>query len=143
MFLFLILKYLTILILNSKQMNASDNECKLVNVRIWESTSLSHPLPPHRIKSTGVVNLAMIFVDYWDAQVLSLTDGSTYLFQLYASLNEDWFSRVSYGRLKLRITPHLHWFRLSKLSSEYGDVSVSYEAQRKFIRYFKNRRQDQ
>ena len=114
---------------------SSVNECKLINNRFWESTSLGHPLPSNRIKSTGVLNVAMLFVDYMDVPALGLTDSALDLYHFYANVNENLFQSISYGRLKLQITPHLHWLRLSKLSIEYGDVSSSFEEHRNFIRY--------
>jgi hypothetical protein len=114
------------------------NECKLANALYWENTGLAYPPSIYRVKSTGTLRLGMIFVDYNDAQVIpSNTNVAMDLYRLFSPLNENWFSAMSYNRLQVQITPHLHWLRSSKLAIEYGDVTVSYEAHKTFIRFEK------
>ena len=135
----LILNSLLLAVLISTCERSKANECKLTNRLYWENTGLAYPPSIYRVKSTGTLRLGMIFVDYNDAQVIqsSNTNVALDLYRLFSPLNENWFSTMSYNRLQVQITPHLHWLRSSKLSIEYGDVTVSYEAHKTFIRFDK------
>jgi hypothetical protein len=134
--MFYLKKILLLIVFISFYKRSKANECKLANRLYWENTGLAFPPSIYRVKSTGTLRLGMIFVDYNDAQVISNTNNVAMdLYRLFSPLNENWFSTMSYNRLQVQITPHLHWLRSSKLSIEYGDVTVSYEAHKTFIRY--------
>jgi M6 family metalloprotease-like protein len=73
-------------------------------------------LPP----TTGELRIAMLFVDFSDSPG-SVTPRA--LFDSYVPRVVDWYRRVSYGRLQIRVEPLLRWLRLPRTLDEYDRLN--------------------
>jgi hypothetical protein len=70
-------------------------------------------LPP----TTGELRIAMLFVDFSDSPASASPRG---LFDAYVPRVLDWYRRVSYGRLEIRVEPLLRWLRLPNSLADYA-----------------------
>ena len=76
------------------------------------------PLPEWRVRSTGTVRVAVLFVDFPDAVATHTTHQEADRGLLEA---EKYLERVSYGRLDLQIAAHHRWLRTEYNFSHYLD----------------------
>jgi len=75
-----------------------------------------------RATSVGTLNIAVIFTDFSDAPAKDLTPQQ--MISKLSPITEDFFSRNSYGKLKLNLVPFYKWLRMSKPSADYTDSGV-------------------
>ncbi len=90
--------------------------CRLPEKGLRGDVGLGFPRNANRLPTTGELHLAVLFVDFPDAPAPRAPEIA---FSLISPLSEAFFSRVSYGKLKLVLEPHLHWTRMSKPVADY------------------------
>ena len=90
------------------------------------------PVHPDRLSTLGKVNVAVLFVDFPDAQTPQSGASTTKEYTLTEKLFNDvlpsaekYFEAMSYGALDLTFQPHHKWLRVSGNNSSYGDFSTS------------------
>jgi len=70
-----------------------------------------------RAPSTGTLNIAVLFTDFSDAPGASGVIQQ--MFNNISPTTENFYSRQSYGKLKINLIPNLKWLRMSKTTSQY------------------------
>ena len=90
--------------------------CRLPEKGLRSDVGLGFPRNANRLPTTGELHLAVLFVDFPDAPASREPDIA---FSLISPLSEAFFDRISYGKLKLVLEPHLHWTRMSKPVAEF------------------------
>ena len=70
-----------------------------------------------RLKSTGEIKMLFLFVDFPDAPA---NEDAQQLYQSLVPFSQGWFDEVSYGKLRLTVTPVFRWFRMPKVSTTYS-----------------------
>lgn len=90
--------------------------CRLAAQAPRRSVSLGIPRAPFRLKATGDVRFAVLFVDFADAPA-TMTPQKALAVIAPAT---DFIRTVSYGNMRLAFTPHYRWLRMSKPSTDYG-----------------------
>ena len=71
---------------------------------------------PELPETTGELRIAMLFVDFSDSPG---SESPRALFDAYVPRVVDWYRRVSYGRLQIRVEPLLRWLRLPNSLADY------------------------
>jgi hypothetical protein len=90
--------------------------CRLAAQAPRRSVSLGMPRAPFRLKATGDVRFAVLFVDFDDAPA-TMTPQKALAVVAPAA---DFIRTVSYGNMRLAFAPHYRWLRMSKPSTDYG-----------------------
>ena len=108
---------------------ASPDACKL-SFTPNDAVGVGFPRPEIRLPSTGVVRVAMVFVDFDDVAAERTPEE---VFAMVSPGAEDYFAVNSYGRMDLMLEPHLVWLRLSENAAHYGEGLSSFEGHRAFI----------
>ena len=75
------------------------------------------PTDPSRLKSTGEVKMAFLFVDFPDAPA---NEDPEALYDALVPFAQEWVKEVSSGRAMLAVTPFFRWFRMPNASGEYN-----------------------
>jgi len=76
------------------------------------------PRPSNLLPSTvGELHALMLFVDFSDAPGRNPPDA---IYHAFADPTQAWYAAVSYGRLRLTVTPFLQWLRMPQPSGSYG-----------------------
>jgi uncharacterized protein (TIGR03437 family) len=70
-----------------------------------------------RLKSTGENKMVFLFVDFPDAPA---NEDAQQLYQALVPFSQSWYDEVSYGRMKLTVTPVYRWFRMPRASTVYN-----------------------
>ena len=91
-----------------------DARCK-PRGQVWEHT-VGSPLPPWSASSTGVLQVAMLFMDFPDAPAHQTTHDE---YSRGAPFMERYLESASYGKLDVEITAHHEWLRADRDHSEY------------------------
>jgi len=91
-------------------------QCRLPDKRLRGDVGLGFPRNANRLPTTGELHLAVLFVDFPDAPAPRSPEMA---FSLISPLSEAFFTRISYGKLKLVLEPHLKWTRMNKPVAEY------------------------
>jgi len=91
-------------------------QCRLPEKRLRSDVGLGFPRNVNRLPTTGELHLAVLFADFPDAPAPRSPEIA---FSLISPLSEAFFTRISYGKLRLVLEPHLHWTRMSKPVAEY------------------------
>ncbi|NET35256.1 MAG: hypothetical protein F6K19_25050 [Cyanothece sp. SIO1E1] len=81
------------------------------------SVALGIPKVEGLAPSVGVVNMAVLFVDFDDVPATQTVDS---VFSIINPIAPDFFKETSYGRMELNLQPHYKWLRLSKMSDYYA-----------------------
>lgn len=91
--------------------------------------SIGFPRINDRLKSTGTVNVQVIFVDFPDAPASMTTRDA------FAKVSESskLFEELSYGRLQFVMQPNHKWYRMSKNAKEYAPLNQSFVHHRAYI----------
>jgi len=108
--------------------------CRLSNQVGGDQTNSGFPISPERIPASGNVNVAVLFVDFPDAQALqgetATADekGSTHdLFLKIVSDADRYLKVMSYGTLDVTFRPLHRWLRMPhNLSIDYSDFESGY-----------------
>jgi M6 family metalloprotease-like protein len=77
------------------------------------TTNAALPLRP----TDGIVHAVMLFVDFPD---LRTSESTSIQYDRLVPHSQRWFDEVSYGRLKLDVTPLSHWVRMPHSLGSYG-----------------------
>jgi M6 family metalloprotease-like protein len=77
------------------------------------TTNIALPLRP----TDGRVRALMLFVDFPNLQT---TESTSIQYDRLVPRAQRWFNEVSYGRLKLEVTPLSHWVRMPGTFASYG-----------------------
>jgi M6 family metalloprotease-like protein len=113
---------------NEQKQDAKTN-CKLP--RVVESTiALGFPKIEGLAPSVGELNMTVLFVDFEDIQASKSTDS---VFSIINPIASEFYEEISYGRLKINLTAHHEWLRLSKPSAHYGEGIYEFLPHREFI----------
>jgi M6 family metalloprotease-like protein len=91
------------------------------------TTNAALPLRP----ADGRVRAVMLFVDFPDLQT---SEATSVQYDRLVPRAQHWFDEVSYGRLKLDVTPLTHWVRMRHRLNHYrlGD-GISWDEHRDYI----------
>ena len=92
-------------------------ECRPRGVR---GTTAGFPLPDWAPSATGTVKVAVLFMDFPDAQATYTTYKEAVLGLEWA---EDYLEAVSYGRLDVEFVPHHGWLRAPNSYTHYAEAS--------------------
>ena len=85
-----------------------------------ENHTAGFPMPEWAIPSTGVLRVAVLFMDFPDAQAaVSPRDEAAQGLQLA----EEYMEAVSYGLLDVEFVPHYHWLRADRSYRELLGVN--------------------
>lgn len=90
--------------------------CRLAAQSPRGDVALGIPRVPFRLKTTGDVRFAVLFVDFSDAPAAMTPQEALAL----VAPAQDFMRTVSYGKMRLAFTPHDEWLRMSKPSTDYG-----------------------
>lgn len=91
--------------------------------------AIGFPRISERLKSTGNVNVQVIFVDFPDAPASMTTRDA------FAKVSESskLFEELSYGRLQFVMQPHHKWYRMSQSAKSYAPLNQSFVHHRSYI----------
>ncbi len=70
-----------------------------------------------RLKSLGENKMLFLFVDFPDAPA---NESPQQLYQALVPFSQAWYDEVSYGAMKLTVTPVYQWFRMPRPSGDYN-----------------------
>lgn len=118
---------------NARQISANSDvqACRLVEKSARHDTGLGFPKNMERLKSTGNVNIGVLFVDFMDARAIS---SPASVLSIISPRAENFFSTVSYGQLKLTLKPVNYWVHLTRKSDDYNmRRGATLETHRKYI----------
>ncbi len=105
--------------------------CRLPNLNPSEDVAIGFPRISNRVRTTGTLNITVLFVDFVDAPA-TLTPQQ--VFSIVSPGAENFFYVSSYGKLTLRLIPHFRWLRMSRVSTSYNmSQSITYNDQRAYI----------
>jgi len=93
-------------------------------------SGLGFPRNTNRLKTTGDVRVAMVFVDFSDA-VATRTPQN--VFAIISPNAENYYRAVSYGRMNLILEPSYVWRRMSKPTTTYGWNALTFDLHRTYI----------
>ena len=82
-------------------------------------TTAGFPLSRDTTPSTGKVRIAVLFMDYPDAQATHTTHREASFGLSYV---EEYLEAASYGRLDVELVPHHEWLRAEHSYTHYADV---------------------
>jgi len=101
------------------------------NITGWEpALSLSHTRPGYRLKSTGLIEVVVLFAEFQDVIARETTQS---IYSIISPSAEQFMTDQSYGRLKLSFQPHHSWLRLGSDASVYASAIKTYEGHRDFM----------
>ena len=84
-----------------------------------ENTTAGFPLSRETTPSVGTVRVAVLFMDYPDAQATHTTQHEASFGLSYV---EDYLEAASYGLLDVELVPHHEWLRAEHSYTHYADV---------------------
>ncbi|CAF0785799.1 unnamed protein product [Brachionus calyciflorus] len=106
------------------------NRCRLPNPSQY-GVGIGFPRVQNRVKSLGIMNVTMLFVDFKNAPANRTTRD---VLSIISPEAEKFFFKNSYGKLQVKLLPNLKWLRMSKNSSEYNmSPKISFNAQKSYI----------
>lgn len=87
------------------------------------------PRNPDRMRSTGVVTVQVIMVDFPDAPATMTPQ------EAFAKISPaaDTFAELSYGRMDYKLVPTYKWYRMPTLSTTYAPLNKSFNTHRAYI----------
>jgi M6 family metalloprotease-like protein len=88
---------------------------------------LGFPRVAGRLRSTGDVHIAVLFVDFSDAIATRTPDA---VFSILSPEAEQFYEAVSYEHMHLVLDPHLVWLRMSKPTSGYPWNPLTFATQK-------------
>ena len=100
---------------------APASACRLPNKQARRDVAIGFPLFPYRMRATGVVNVSVLFVDFPDAAAERSPAETLALLAPAAG----WYAEVSYGAMRLVLTPLLETLRMPLNSSAYSFRTVA------------------
>jgi uncharacterized protein (TIGR03437 family) len=84
-----------------------------------------------RLKSVGENRMLFLFVDFPDAPA---NENAQQLYQSLVPFSQSWFTEVSYGTMKLTVTPIYQWFRMPRASTTYNFArGLTFELHKQYI----------
>lgn len=105
-------------------------DCRLPNTNAAGVLGLGFPRNVARLKATGTVRIAVLFVDFPDA-VAAQTPQS--VMNILSPVSEDYFRAVSYGAMNVVYDPQLQWLRMSKASTQYTGINLTFAQHKAYI----------
>ena len=103
--------------LTSKSVFSDASDCKLRS-ELTHEANMGFPISPIYLKSTGTVNLAIIYTTYTDAP------GDDRAFKEYSEIQfpsaAKYYSSSSFGKLNLTLTTNNKYYNISKTSASYN-----------------------
>jgi M6 family metalloprotease-like protein len=82
-----------------------------------------------RMRTTGTINVQVIFVDFPDAKATMSTQ------EAFARISpaSDTFKEMSYGKMNYNLIPNQKWYRMKSDSTSYAPLNKSFESHRAYI----------
>ena len=82
-----------------------------------------------RMRTTGTVNVQVIFVDFPDAVATMSTQ------EAFAKISpaSETFKEMSYGKLNYNLVPSTKWYRMKSQSTTYAPLNKSFDSHRAYI----------
>jgi M6 family metalloprotease-like protein len=102
--------------------------CKLPE-RAYTGVGIGFPRNGDRLQSVGAVQVAVLFADFPD---VAATRTPEEVFGLIEE-TEEWFAAVSYGRLEIKLIPHLEWLPMANPAASYSDAIGTYDGHKAWI----------
>ena len=103
--------------LSSKSVFSEASICK-VKTKLIDEANMGFPIASIYLKSTGIVNLAIIYTTYTDAP------GDDRAFKEYSEIQfpnaAKFYSISSYGKLNITLTTNNKYYNISKSSASYN-----------------------
>ena len=93
------------------------SSCRLPDVLNQQDMGIGFPRRPLRLKSTGTIQVAVVFIDFSDYPSTRTVD------DVYSTVfpeSATRFSAESYGRADFKYNPIRQWLRMSRPAAEYG-----------------------
>lgn len=112
-------------------LHSSISACQLSEFSGRPDIGLGFPKKPGRLRTTGNVKIAVIFVDFSDQPADASTEDALESFSPYA---ENYLNAVSYQKLTVQFVPTYKWFRMTNPSTAYGWPAPSTSQFSDFIR---------
>jgi M6 family metalloprotease-like protein len=104
--------------------------CRLAVQSPRTDVALGIPRAPFRLKATGDVRFAVLFVDFSDAPAAMTPQEALAV----VAPAQEFMRTVSYGKMRLAFTPHYQWLRMSKPSTDYGMArGITFQAHKAYI----------
>lgn len=104
--------------------------CKLPEMLIRGDVGIGFPKIANRMRSVGTVKVRIVFVDFSDAPASKSTQQ---VFNVLSPTGENYFNSVSYGKLTIEFLPEHKWYRMSKLSSQYGWDNLTFALHKQYV----------
>jgi M6 family metalloprotease-like protein len=90
--------------------------CRLPEMQLRSDVGLGFPRNASRLKTLGELRFRVLFVDFSDAPA---TLSPQQLLSIISPRAEQFFSAVSYGKLKVVLDPSPRWVRMAKPVADY------------------------
>ena len=105
--------------------------CRLPEMQLRGDVGLGFPRNPLRLKTVGVLRFRVLFVDFSDAPAKTPPQQ---VLDLISPRAAQFFSAVSYGRLKLVFDVSPQWLRMPKPVTDYHfSRGAAFELQRAYL----------
>ncbi|MEL6349897.1 MAG: hypothetical protein AAFV53_42740 [Myxococcota bacterium] len=91
---------------------------------------IGSPRPTERLKTTGTVNISVLFADFPDVAADRTPQD---VHDILSPGAEEFFAANSYGKLTVTLEPHLTWLRLSQPSAHYAEGIRTFFGHREFL----------
>ena len=109
--------------------------CTILNCKAQDPTVIISSLKrllTNGAKSTGTLNISVIFIDSNDKPAGSLT--TQQMFSVISPSTENFLAANSYGKLKVNMISYFKWLRMNKNSNDYAMLSrISFASQYAFL----------
>lgn len=105
--------------------------CRLPEMKLRSDVGLGFPRNPLRLKTLGEVRFRVLFVDFSDAPA---TVSPQQVLDIISPRAEQFFSAVSYGRMRLVFDVSPQWIRMRQPVADYHfGRGASFEVQRAYM----------
>lgn len=105
--------------------------CRLPEMQLRSDVGLGFPRNPQRLKTRGELRFRVLFVDFSDAPAKVAPQQ---VLDMISPRAEQFFSAVSYGRLKLVFDVSPQWIRMQKPAADYHfSRGAAFEVQRAYL----------
>lgn len=104
--------------------------CRLPNTNAAGVLGLGFPRNAARLKASGTVRITVLFVDFPD---VAATQTPQSVLNILSPVSEDYFRAVSYGAMNVEYDAELRWLRMSRPSTEYIGLNLSFAEHKAYI----------
>jgi M6 family metalloprotease-like protein len=119
---------------HKRQTSSQSDACKLTrdSTNYW-TAPMAFPRSPNRPKTTGTLNIAVLFVDFNDSPATQRVADVLQILALDTTAAQ-YYRNESYNQLQLKFLVHAQWLRMPKNSAAYNmRTSISYADHKSYI----------